>query len=280
MIRSRQITDGDLESVANLLCRGFPRRSRQDWLKALLRLSEHSTPTSFPKYGYLVEAQDTPVGVLLLISSSIGSAVRCNLSSWYFEPTYRGYAALIVSQVARRKEVTYLNVSPEKHTLPILEAQGFRKYSAGEFVAIPVPYPQTGATRARVLEINTDPDVQFELFERDLLLHHAEYRCMSFWCTTSERAYPFVFRPRIVKGFLPCAHLVYCRDVEAFRRLAWPIGKFLALRGMPMIIIDSNGPIPGLKGRYFAGVTPKYFKGPNQPRLGDLAYTEIAMFGC
>jgi hypothetical protein len=24
---------------------------------------------------------------------------------------------------------------------------------------------------------------------------------------------------------------------------------------------------------------PKYFKGPDRPRLGDLAYTEIAMFG-
>jgi hypothetical protein len=26
-------------------------------------------------------------------------------------------------------------------------------------------------------------------------------------------------------------------------------------------------------------VAPKYFKGPEKPRLGDLAYTEAAMFG-
>jgi hypothetical protein len=32
-------------------------------------------------------------------------------------------------------------------------------------------------------------------------------------------------------------------------------------------------------GKYFDGVAPKYFKGPTRPRLGDLAYTEAAMFG-
>ena len=36
---------------------------------------------------------------------------------------------------------------------------------------------------------------------------------------------------------------------------------------------------PELVGRYFEGVTPKYFRGPEQPRLGDLAYTEAVMFG-
>ena len=46
-----------------------------------------------------------------------------------------------------------------------------------------------------------------------------------------------------------------------------------------MIIVDSNGPISGLLGKYFDGVAPKYFKGPSPPRLGDLAYTELAMFG-
>ena len=283
MIRSRQIRNDDLRSVTDLLVRGFPRRSRQDWLGALDRLTKHATPAGFPRYGYLIESQNAPVGVLLLISSTIrtsnASLVRSNLSSWYVEPAYRGYAALIIPQIVKRKDITYLNVSPEKHTQPILEVQGFCKYSAGQFVAVPVPYALVDAARIRVLDANTDPDAHFEPFERDLLLQHAEYGCISLWCTTSERAYPFVFRPRVVKGFLPCVQLVYCRDIEEFRRFAWAIGKFLALRGRPMIIIDSNGPIPGLAGKYFDGLTPKYFKGPNQPRLGDLAYTEIAMFG-
>jgi hypothetical protein len=51
------------------------------------------------------------------------------------------------------------------------------------------------------------------------------------------------------------------------------------MRGRPVIILDADGPIAGLAGRYFADTTPKYFRGPAAPRLGDLAYTEAALFG-
>jgi hypothetical protein len=40
------------------------------------------------------------------------------------------------------------------------------------------------------------------------------------------------------------------------------------------VIIDSNGPFPCLVGKYFDEKLPKYFKGPDQSGLGDLAYTE------
>ena len=62
-------------------------------------------------------------------------------------------------------------------------------------------------------------------------------------------------------------------------RFAGPIGRYLALRGRPFVIIDANGPIPGLIGKYFDDTMPKYFRGPARPRLGDLAYTEAALFG-
>ena len=88
-----------------------------------------------------------------------------------------------------------------------------------------------------------------------------------------------MFRPRLVKGVIPCAQLVYCRDVDDFVRFARPIGRFLARRGQALVLIDANGPIPALIGRYFDAKMPKYFKGPDRPRLGDLAYTEAAMFG-
>jgi hypothetical protein len=32
-------------------------------------------------------------------------------------------------------------------------------------------------------------------------------------------------------------------------------------------------------GKYLAGKMPKYFRGPDRPRLGDLSYTEAALFG-
>jgi len=78
---------------------------------------------------------------------------------------------------------------------------------------------------------------------------------------------------------MQCFELVRSRISMSSIRFSRPIGSFLALRGRPPALIDSNGPIPGLTGRYFEGVAPKYFKGPEKPRLGDLAYTEAAMFG-
>jgi hypothetical protein len=83
----------------------------------------------------------------------------------------------------------------------------------------------------------------------------------------------------LVKRAIPCAQLIYCRDVAEFIRFAGPIGRYLARRGKPFVIIDSNGAIPGLLGTFRPGRMAKYFKGPQRPRLGDLAYTEYAVLG-
>src|SRR5262249_53407003 len=112
-----------------------------------------------------------------------------------------------------------------------------------------------------------------------LLLALAEFGCVSLWCITPNQAYPFVFRPRRVRGFVPCAQLIYCRNLDDLVRFARPIGCYLARRGRPLAIVDANGPIRGLVGRFFPDTMPKYFRGPDRPRLGDLAYTEAALFG-
>jgi hypothetical protein len=174
--------------------------------------------------------------------------------------------------------VTYFNISPAPNVRRIIEAQGFTRYSSGQFVASPWLTRGRGR-KTRIFEVGCSHNMQFDSFERELLLAHTKYSCVSFWCETSTGADPFVFFPRLLKGFIPCAQLGYCRSIEDFCRSAGPIARFLAFRGRPLIIIDSNGPIPGLMGTYVDDVSPKYFKGPNKPRLGDLAYTEAAMFG-
>jgi hypothetical protein len=281
-IRARRITASDIDSVATLLARGFRRRTRQYWLAGLDRLSAHPTPESFPKYGYLLESDGVPVGVILLIFSIIQTgnvSPRCNVSSWYVEPAFRSYAPLLISQALKNKNVTYLNISPASHVQRVIEAQGFARYATGQFVALPNLFRVPGDNPATVLGVDMDPGAFFEPFERELLLKHSEYGCLSLWCRTADRAYPFVFLPRVVKGFVHCAQLIYCRALEDFVRFSGTIGRFLLLRGRPLVIIDSTGPILGLFGRYFEGAAPKYFRGPERPRLGDLAYTEAPMFG-
>jgi hypothetical protein len=278
-VRCREIADFDVDTVAGILEKSFPKRSRDYWFRVFGRLARHPTPAGMPKYGYLIESKGTPIGALLLISSRIQEnhtfTIRCNLSSWCAEPNFRIHAPLLNFQATRKKEVTYFNISAARHTLPIIEAQGFLRYSSGQFVAS--VSPSIRRRWAEVVESHLYPNAPFEPHERDLLLTHAKYGCMSVWCTTPERAYPFVFLPRIVKYIVPCVQLIYCRHIEDFIRFVQPIGSYLTLRGRPFVLIDSNGPIRSIAGTYFDGIAPKYFKGPVAPRLGDLAYTEAVI---
>lgn len=282
-VRSRQINDGDIDGVVDLLTRGFHLRSRDYWQRALEKLASHRTPPGMPKFGYLLESGGELVGVILLIFSSIpdesAARMRCNVSSWYVEPAYRGHASLLISQAIKHKNVTYVNISPAMHTRPIVEAQGFSRYSNGQFVAAPALSMTGPGGAVKVIAVETRPDVHFESAELDLLLAHREHGCTSLWAVTPERAHPFVFMPRVANGIVPCAQLIYCRDIDDFIRLARPIGRYLAARGRPLIIIDSNGPVPGLVGKYIDGKAPKYFKGPDPPHFGDIAYTEAVLFG-
>jgi hypothetical protein len=282
-VRARQIAAADLPAVAELLASGFAGRSREFWSGVLARLAAHPTPDGLPKYGYMLDSGGEAVGAILLIFSMLrdgdATTIRCNVSSWYVKPEFRGFASLFVSKALSHRNVTYLNVTPAPSTLPLVNAQGYTQYSRGIFVAVPAL--QRGAEDARVSLVARagTADMPLESLERELLLQHAEYGCLSLWCTQNGRGHPFVFRLRALKGIVPCAQLVYCRSVDDFVHCAGPIGRYLALRGRPLVLVDSNGAIPGLIGKYVDAKMPKYFKGTDRPRLGDLAYTETAMFG-
>jgi hypothetical protein len=282
-IRCRQIADADVPAIVELLARGFPGRGHAFWERALRQLSKHEPPRGLPQYGYLLESNGAPVGAILSICSTMragdGFAPRCNLSSWYVEPAFRPWAPLLVSRALAHKNVTYLNVSPAPHTTPIIEAQGFARYCDGMFVAVPMLKDLFGGERVPIVEAHEQLPVETDAFEREILRQHAALGCISIWCVSGGRAYPFVFRPRIVRKFIPCARLIYCRDIGDFVRLAGPIGRYLARRGNPFVIVDANGPLPGLVGLFRGGSMPKYFKGAQRPRLGDLAYTEFAVMG-
>jgi hypothetical protein len=282
-IRCRQIIDSDVPEITALLARGFPSRDAQFWSNALAQLGARQPPAGLPQHGYLLESDNRPVGAILLICAELRTADtsvrRCNLSSWYVEPAFRSYAALLVSRALAHKDVTFLNISAAPHTWPIIEAQGFLRYSDGVFVAVPALSGLFGSPGVAILDAHTRPSVAFDPLEQDILLQHADLGCISLWCATSERAYPFVFRPRRVKRLLPCAQLIYCRDVGDFVRFAGPLGRRLLRHGRPFVIIDANAPMRGLVGLYRRGSMPRYFKGPQKPRLGDLAYTEYAVLG-
>jgi hypothetical protein len=279
-VRSRQIVDTDLEGIVDLLARGFPQRAPEYWMNAIRRLAEHPLADGAPRYGYVMECGERFVGVILLISTDLqtegGHQRRCNVSSWYVDPEFRGYAGLLAAQVFKRAGVTYQNISSEAHTRATIEAQGFSPYTTGLFLACVLPL---ALRRPRcTVDDPASPRGCHAPADRQLLEDHARYGCVGFWCSADGRSYPFVFARRVVKG-LPCAQLIYCRDIEDMVRFAPAISRRLARAGCLFIIADARGPLRGLWGRFFAGAGLKYFKGPVTPRIGDLAYTEAAMFG-
>jgi hypothetical protein len=283
-LRCREIGAGDIDGIATLLDRGFPERGRAYWKCVLERISEHPPPPGFPKYGYLLEASGTPVGAILVIFSAMTAdgkvTIRGNVSSWYVEAAFRSHATFLTQRALAHHNVTFLNISPAPNTWPILEAQGYTRYSTGQFICVPALHAICSGARITTVTRDTHAGADLSSSEVELLLAHANYGCISVICTYANRRHPFVF----LRGWhrwkfapLPYALLAYCRDLADFIRFAGPLGRFLALRGMPLVFIDSNGRIPGLIGK-FSDMGPKFFRGPHPVRLGDLSYTERVMF--
>ncbi len=283
-IRCRIIVESDAPALVDLLARGFPERTHAYWAHALDTLARRDAPALYPRFGYLLEHEGAPVGVILTIFCEWGqhgaTHTRCNISSWYVDQAFRGYASLLIAAAVRHKNVTYVNLSPAPHTWRVIEAQGFTRYAEGQMVTAPALSPWAPNTRARPFDKNRDYGDALSAEECEILTFHAEHGCQSYVTFVKREAHPFVFLPRrIFHGLLPTLQLVYCRDISEFQRFAGPIGRALLRRGHATVLVDAREHLPGLVGKFVKDRGPKYFKGPVAPRLGDLAFSEGVLFG-
>ncbi len=196
-IRCREISEADIDAVADLLTRGFFGRPRQYWLQGLHRQGAREVPAGYPRFGYMLDHDGQPVGVLLLLYSSRNdgqaASIHCNLSSWYVDPAFRNYAPLLARIAQRNQEVTYLNISPAVWTWPIIEMQGFNSYCSGLFFSIPA---LSRAKTDTTIEIVTPDTVAVEGLsqgEAELLARHAQYGCVSLVCRTGAGGpFPYI----------------------------------------------------------------------------------------
>lgn len=270
-VRCRQIVENDLASLPDLLVRGFLRSSRDYWARGFERFAALEPVPAMPRFGYVLESEHGLVGVLLLISSRRPDGrIIANLSSWFVEPSWRAHSTLLVSMATRQKQAIYLNASPAPHTWRTLTAQGFKPYNFGRSAAFPV----LGLGGGRVLD-RIPPDLP----EADMLKAHAQMGCLSLVTERSGAVAPFVFKPRrLDKPKIRMMELVYCRSMEDFKTHGAALGRHvLARRGALGFIVD--GRVRGMASHYVAGKEPRFYKGPEAPRFGDLAYTEKVIFG-
>ncbi len=285
-MRCREISESDVEAIADLLTRGFVGRSRDYWMQGLRRQAFRDLPEGYPRFGYMLDNNGTPVGVLLLLYTDRKqggeTAIQCNLSSWYVEPEFRNFAPLLTKIAQRHKEVTYLNISPASWTWPIIETQGFQSYCRGLFFSIPLLSRAPRATTIEVVLPHATAIDGLSEAEAGLLIRHARYNCLSLVCRTPDGAFPFILQPvRVRRGWIapPAMQLIYCRDIAEYVACAGAIGRLLLRLAKISVILDANGRIPGLVGFYTEARGRKYFKGPHRPHLADLTDTELVLYG-
>lgn len=275
-VRCRRIEAADIPALARLLNQGFPVRAESGWQVSLQRLADWTRQQALPGFGFVLVEGETPVGCLLTLFSA--DATRCNFSSWHVAEGYRRFGTILVSAALRDRSLTYLNISSERATRPIIEAQGFRRYSDGVVIALPL-LSLSSLGHASVLGHEPTQADGARPDELALMRHHRGFGCITFWCRTAERAYPFVAVRRMIKGRLPVAQIVYCAADTPWPLLASAVGRALARHGLFLLLIDAAAPVPGLPGHFLPGRMPKYARGPATPHAGDLAYTEAALIG-
>ena len=282
----REIECADIDAIATLLARGFPARSRDYWLRGLKREQVRASPDGYPRYGYMLEHQGLAIGVVLVLYAQTTRdgqpSIMCNVGSWYVDEAFRGHGPRLLHSALNRENVTYTDTTPSVPTYSFVERIGFKSYCNGLFFSVPLFSRANSAMRAEIISPDSNTVTGLPQAEAELLIDHARYDCLSIVCRTPQGAEPFIllpFRMKQGKIALPAMQLIYCRNIESYKRCAHAIGREVLRRARPVVILDANGAVGGLFGVYTERRGRKYFRGPQTPELANLTNTEPVLFG-
>ena len=278
----RPIGEDDLAAATQILYEGFAERPLAFWQGAIRKLATRSSPDGYPRYGYLLISDSAPVGCLLTIFAAAeperGLGVRCSLSAHYTRAQFRSFASLMTMRALRHKEVTYLNLTPAPQTVTMLEAHGYQRFCVGGLLIAPQLTKPSPSVTVEPFRIGGAASEALSAVDQRILADHADMGCISLIAAGPDGPMPFVLqRRRVIRNLLPVTQLIYCRQIADFARVAGNLGRHLGIFRAPLMLVDADGPMPALHGRMLQ--LPKYYKGPQRPRIGDLSYTELPILG-
>jgi hypothetical protein len=122
----RAIAD-DIEAVSALLASGFKQVPIPFW-RSMLR-SPWLPAEQTPDIGAVIVAGKDIVGFLGAMYSDriVGARIErfCNVFAWYVRDDYRHYSLPLLSFLVRRPNLTFVNVTPATHVVPLFERFGF-----------------------------------------------------------------------------------------------------------------------------------------------------------
>ncbi len=276
----RELEPSDLPETARILAEGFPRHSLDRWRNRLQVLAQRNPAPGTPLFGYGLDV-DGLQGVGLTIGSLHGPPETrqtiVNGSSWTVRPAYRGPAAITLHRHSMSGAgLTFSVLSSGADTRKIISICGFTEHTAG--VAVGVGVAQARGPKRRIVSL-TDAVRSGLSPERAAMMRYHEARgCQTFCVDDNERLAPFIFMKRTMRAGLRVAQLIYCERLPDLIDNSRAITAEAWKRGCLALLVDASGPIKGLKGRYFAGVEPKYYKGPAPLYAIDHSYSELVYF--
>jgi hypothetical protein len=128
-----------------------------------------------PDLGAVIVAGSEIVGFLGAMYSNRSIAGKperfCNVFGWYVKPDYRHYSVPLLSFLVRRPGLTFFNVTPADHVLPIFKRIGFTLADESRYVCRPGFDALLGRrSKVRIMreeDVNEDllGSMQFQIFQ-------------------------------------------------------------------------------------------------------------------
>jgi hypothetical protein len=277
----RELEEIDLPQVARILAEGFPTPSLDRWHNRLQTLMKRESAPGTPLIGYGVEAANGLQGVGLTIGSLHGPLegrqTIVNVSSWTVRPAHRGPAAIeLYRRSTTGNGLTFSNLSPGVHTWRTIKMCGFAERTAGMVLAIGVSSAR--GPKRRIVSLRDAERCGLSPERAAMMRYHQTQGCLAFCVDDAERLAPLVLIPRSLGHGIRVAQLIYCERMKDLIDNSLAITLEAWKRGCAALFIDASGPIEGLKGRYFHGKEPKYYKGRAPLYAIDHSYSELVYF--
>ncbi len=274
-MRIREITLDDLPTIASLLTEGFPSKSILYWQNALAILAERPSVGELPQFGLAIEVDGALQGVMLMIAQSTKENPLCNLSSWYIRPDFRKYAVLLFQRSLRFKNVTYTDCSPASHVLPVIQKFGFVPYTGGTLL-LDARIIFKPSQKITILDKAVASQSSFKHVD---ISKHIDCGCRGFLLSDANgRPTPVLYRVTRLKRLVPAAQFVF-GSPKVLLEHAPGLLRALLRDGVPIMLIDwPQGETPTV-GKMMPRHNLRYYRGGTKPDAGDLANTEIGLFG-
>jgi hypothetical protein len=233
----RAIELADIPAVARLLHRRFMADVPVATIERVIR---HDWPVERPNYGYLMEANGTPVGCILAAYSEREVRGRreffCNVGTWYVEPAYRAFSlALSTKLLKQERPCTFTALTPNPTSQSVFPRFNYQVLSPGFDVYLPGARWARG-WRTGVRLVNDVEQIARELEppQRRILEDHRPYAVRHFLLQrrgSARHAYIVTRRRKFHRlgGRVPVTELMYVSDKElAVRHFEWLMLGILA----------------------------------------------------